>query len=122
VLLADQPQRCHPRTRDPCRPLPPPPQGAGLRPTLLRASVRDVLLRGSFECDGACSPDGGGGGDSGVGVPGVLSMGACFLEGPQEDAALYLRGRYAASVHAAARGAAPGLPPLPQQLHAPHAL
>ncbi len=71
-------------------------QGAGLRPALLRVSVRDVLLRGSFERSGG---DGG--------CAGVLCMGACFLEGPQEDAALYLRGRYAASVQAAARGTAP---------------
>jgi hypothetical protein len=113
----------------------PPPQGAGLRPALMRASVRDVLLRGSFECDGACSPDGAGGAAY-DGVPGILSMGACFLEGPQEDAALYLRGRYAASVLAAARGAAsapllplpppplppPPLPPQPHTAHAAHAL
>ena len=62
--------------------------------------MRDVLLRGSFERDSD------GGGDGGGSRAGVLSMGACFLEGPAEDAALYLRGRYAAAVLAAARGAA----------------
>jgi len=79
-------------------------QGAGLRPALLRVSVRDVLLRGSFERSGG---DGG--------CAGVLCMGACFLEGPQEDAALYLRGRYAASVQAAARGTAPTVAAAPAE-------
>ena len=94
---------------------PAPPQGAGLRPALQRATVRDLLLRGSFERDSS----GGGDGD---GVPGVLSMGACFLEGPQEDAALYLRGRYAATVHAAARGATHDMHTPQPQPHAAHAL
>ncbi len=76
-------------------------QGTGLRPSLMRASVRDLLLRGSFVGEDA---DSAGGDSSTDAAPpaGMLSMGACFLEGPQEDAALYLRGRYAEHVRSAA--------------------
>ena len=47
-------------------------------------------------------------------IDGVLRMDACFLEGLQADADLYLRGRYAAHVAAArARGPLPAaVPPL----------
>jgi hypothetical protein len=110
-------------------------QGRGLHPSLARATVRDIMLgrdaadaapASSFDpdttaaqdnareastegadaafaaaCSGAESPL------SAARVDGILRMDACFLEGLQQDADLYIRGRYAANVAAALARAPP---------------
>ena len=71
-----------------------------------------MLGRDASASDAACAAAG----ERGVveRIDGVLRMDACFLEGLQADADLYLRGRYAAHVAAArARGPLPAaVPPL----------